>query len=214
MVLELADKKIYMSADYNTALGSANLLHWEFFEDSPHRYLEPEKDGIDVPEGAVLADVGAAEGLFAMLFVERCKKIYLFESDKRWITLLEKSFAPYRDKVEIVEGTVGDGPSDIKLDDFFKDKEPPTFVKMDIEGYEVVALRGMNDMIHSEAPLSMLICTYHRQSDWDDFYELLHDRFDITSSSGYYWHMPDSCPPFFRHGVMRARKRIASDFGR
>lgn len=208
---DFSGKKIYLGENQDAALDSAGALYHEFFEDSPHRYLEPEKDGIDVPEGAVLADVGAAEGLFGMLFVERCKKIYLFESEQCWIDLLKKTFAPYMDKIEIVKGTVGDGPSDIKLDDFFKDKEPPTFVKMDIEGYEVAALKGMTEIIHSNNPLSMLICTYHRQSDWDDFYELLHDRFEITSSPGYFWHMPDPFPPFFRHGVMRARKKMENE---
>ena len=207
-VWEISGKRVYMSENYDASFSLARNLYREFFEDSPHKYLEPEKDGVDVPEGAVLADVGAAEGLFSMLFVERCKKVYLFENDQNWIERLQKTFAPYMDKVEIVRGTVGNGPNDVNLDSFFKDKEPPSFIKMDIEGYEVEALRGMDGIINSDSPLSMLICTYHRQSDWDDFYGLLHERFDITSSPGYYWHMPDPFPPFFRHGVMRARKRL------
>ena len=186
----------------------ATNLYREFFTDNPHRYLKPEDDGVDVPEGAIIADVGGAEGLFGVLFIDRCKKLYVFESEQSWINLLEKTFAPYKNKVAIVKGTVGNRNEDIKLDDYFVDKEKPTFVKMDIEGYEPFALDGMKKIINSDDPLTMLICTYHRQSDWDNFYELLHEKFTITSSEGYFWFMPDPVPPFFRHGVMRAVKKI------
>lgn len=204
---EIFGKKIYMSHDYDYSVMMAQALHDEFFTDNPHRYLEPEKDGVNIQEGAVLADVGAAEGLFGMMFIEKVKRLYLFESDDYWIDKLKRTFAPYKNKVEIVKGYVGDGPHDIKLDDFFKDKEPPSFVKMDIEGHEPFCVNGMQSLIASEFPLTMLICTYHRQGDWDYFYELLHERFNITSSSGYFWSMPDPVPPFFRHGVMRAVKK-------
>lgn len=201
-------KKLYMAYDYDLALLMAKGLYGEFFTDTPHKYLEPEKDGVDVPNGAVLADVGAAEGAFGMMFIDRCRKLYLFDNEQYWIENLRKTFAPYKDKVEIVKGTVGDGPNDIRLDDFFKNKEAPDFIKMDIEGYEPFAVRGMEGLLRSDNPLTLLICTYHRQGDWDYFYDMLHEKFNITSSSGYFWNVPDPAPPFFRRGVMRAVKKI------
>jgi FkbM family methyltransferase len=39
--------------------------------------------------------------------------------------------------------------------------EPPTFVKMDIEGGEVAALRGAEKLIREHRPI-LAICTYHR----------------------------------------------------
>lgn len=197
--------------DYDNAYRMATNLYREFFTDNPHRYLKPEDDGVDVPEGAIIADVGGAEGLFGMTFIDRIKKLYVFESEPHWISKLEKTFAPFKDKVVIVQGTVGDRPEDIRLDDYFADKEKPTVVKMDIEGYEPFALNGMTDLINSDDPLTMLICTYHRQSDWNDFYGRLHERFTITSSEGYFWFMPDPMPPFFRHGVMRAVKNTSKE---
>jgi hypothetical protein len=175
---------------------------------NPHQYLQPEKDGFDVPEGAVLCDVGAAEGYFGVKYLDRCKKVYFFETERRWIDLLKKTCADFMHKVEIVQGAVGDTEGDILLDDFFKNREKPTFIKMDIEGAEGAALRGMKGLIEDNYPLCLLICTYHRQEDWDHFYAMLHDRFTISHSDSYYWHMLDPMPPFFRRGVMRAKKNV------
>ena len=155
--------------------------------------------------GGVLYDVGAAEGLFSLLLVDKCKKIYLFENDHRWMKCLNMTFAPYKDKVEIISKTVGDGQNGMCLDDFCEDKEFPGIIKMDIEGYEASALRGMDKLLDSNNDLTMLICTYHRQDDWDQFEKLLKNKgFNVSPSDGYFWHMPDPMPPFFRHGIMRA----------
>ena len=208
---EIDGKKIYLSGKYEDARRIAEGLYNEFFTlDHPHNYFDLyEGYTIDsLPSDIVLCDVGAAEGLFSMLLIDKCKKIYLFENDIKWKATLEKTFTPYMDKVEIVPETIGDGYNGCRLDDFFKDKEKPTMIKMDIEGYEASALRGMTDLLSRKDELSLLICTYHRQEDWDQFYEVLDGcGFDISSSKGYFWNMPDPMPPFFRHGVMRAIRR-------
>ncbi|GHU89439.1 hypothetical protein FACS1894202_07630 [Clostridia bacterium] len=173
----------------------------------PHQYVCPDKDSIDVPEGAVLLDIGAAEGFFAMKYLERCKKIYVFECDYTWQECLKKSFAPFKDKVEIVSGFAGDAPGNISIDDFFKNREKPTFVKMDVEGAEGSILRSMKNLLSNAEPLTLSICTYHRQEDWDRYYDMLKNNFDISHSDSYFWHMPDAEPPFFRRGVMRAVKK-------
>ncbi|MBE6100797.1 MAG: FkbM family methyltransferase [Selenomonas ruminantium] len=201
--------QVFLSKERKHAEQIAGGLYREFFQPSPHNYFDLETGfTVDsIPEGAVVADVGSAEGLFGMLLVQKAKKVYLFENSSYWMPMLEKTYAPYKDKVEIVQGTVGDGAGDIRLDDFFRDREKPTLVKMDVEGYEASVLRGMRGLISSPDMMTMLICTYHRQEDWPHFYDLLKDNFEITSSPGYYWHMPDPMPPFFRHGVMRAVKK-------
>lgn len=177
-------------------------------EDSPHTYLRPQDDGVDIPHGAILADIGAAEGFFGIKYLERCKKIYFFEGDPCWLEVLRKTCAPYGDKIEIVEGFVGDQPGNIELDKFFaQKKEKPNFIKMDIEGAEGNALRSMSGLLSDSSPLTMLICTYHRQEDWNNYYAMLHDRFKITSSNGYYWHIANMRPPFLRKAVMRAVKK-------
>ncbi len=184
-------------------------LYW-LEGDTPHRYVDVEKDGIDVPKDSILLDIGAAEGYFGIKYLDRCKKVYFFECDDKWIKYLEKSTAEYRDKVEIIKGKVGENEkNDIVLDDFFKDKEKPTVIKMDIEGAEGAVLRGMKKIIEDDRlPLTMFICTYHRQDDWDRYYDILKGNFDISSSNGYYWNMQDPKPPFFRKGMMRAKRKV------
>jgi hypothetical protein len=179
---------------------------------SPHTYLRPQDDGVDVPQGAILADIGAAEGLFGIKYIDRCKKIYFFECDPLWLSILYKTCKPFGDKIEIVEGFVGDQPGNINLDHFFTQrKEYPNFIKMDIEGAEGCALRSMHELLSNELPLTLLICTYHRQEDWNNYYKILCERFTITSSNGYYWHIQNMYPPFLRRGVMRAVKKLYKD---
>lgn len=203
----LDGKRIYLGENRDDAESYLKETIHYLEGNTPHRYLEPAVDGIDVPEGAILLDIGAAEGFFGIRHIEKCKKVYFFEYDERWLTYLEKTCEPFRDKIEIVRGFVGDGKNDIRLDKFFENREKPTFIKMDVEGAEGAVLRGMSNLLLSDDPLTMLICTYHRQEDWERYYEMLKNRFDIYPSSGFYWDMVDPNPPFFRRGIMRAVKR-------
>jgi FkbM family methyltransferase len=51
-----------------------------------------------------------------------------------------------------------------KLDDMLREDPPPTFIKMDIEGAEPLAIAGAAQTIAKHRPF-LAICLYHRQSD-------------------------------------------------
>lgn len=205
---DMDGKKLYLGENRKGAEQYLKAVAAEIETPNPHRYLEPEKDGIDIPEGSILLDIGAAEGFLGIKYIERCKKVYFFECEEHWLKCLKKSCEPFGDKAEIVKGFVGDGTKDIKLDEFFRNREKPTFIKIDVEGAEGSVLRGMPGLLSSRDPLTLLVCTYHRQEDWDRYSEMLKDNFIISPSTGWRWHMVDPCPPYFRRGVLRAVKKI------
>ena len=137
------------------------LLHEQDSKNS-HHYLEedrfPQKEDI-------VADIGAAEGIFALDVVDKCEKIYLFEMEENWTTPLEKTFALYKDKIEIVKKYVSNKTDDVcvTLDDFFRNKKI-TYIKADIEGAEVSMLEGGRKILATRIKRA-LICTYHRSDD-------------------------------------------------
>ncbi len=173
----------------------------------PHCYCD-EDASFSVEAGDIIADVGAAEGFFSLMHIDRIKHAYLFEESDYWHPLLQKTFAPYKDKITLIKGFVGDSSGQIKLDDFFRDKQKPNFVKMDVEGAEPLVLRGMNRILRDNSlPMKLAICSYHRQEDGPWIENFLGNDFIIGHSKSYYWHMQDPIPPFLRRGVLRAVKR-------
>ncbi|GHT10048.1 hypothetical protein AGMMS4956_00750 [Bacteroidia bacterium] len=94
-------KRLYFkqSMDKETARAYAGGILCEQDENSPHRY---ETADFHVEHGDVVADAGAAEGNFGLAVVERVKKLFLFEPEADWIAPLEATFAPWKDKVFIV----------------------------------------------------------------------------------------------------------------
>lgn len=57
------------------------------------------------------------------------------------------------------------------LDDYFKDA-PVTFIKADVEGYEMRCLRGASAVIKRDKP-KMALCIYHKPEDIFDFIEYI-----------------------------------------
>jgi len=176
---------------------------------SPHRYLTEE---FDVPENAVVIDAGVAEGNFALYVIDRVKKIYLFEPDEDWLEALQYTFEPYKDKVEIVNKCVSDYLSDtVTTIDEVLQGTPVDFLKMDIEGEEVYALRGANKTLKASENMKCVICAYHLEHAYETISEILNEQgFFCQPSKGYMWfpeHQNSVRPSVLRRGLVKAEKR-------
>jgi len=69
------------------------------------------------------------------------------------------------------------GANDVKvfaLDDFFKDKEPPNYIKADLEGAEQDMVQGSARLIKNFKP-KMTLSIYHRSDDIVKVPEMIKD---------------------------------------
>jgi hypothetical protein len=174
--------------------------------ESPHRYLT---GSFMIGKEDVLADIGAAEGNFSLAVIEKIKKVYLFEYDPEWIAALKATFAPWPEKVEIINKYVAgrDDASHIRFDTFYGNKKDITFLKIDVDGAESVVLNSCDEIFGSKKALKIALCTYHKNNDEKDFSLLLKSYgFKITPSSGYMIHYYDKKmkAPYLRRGLIRA----------
>ena len=177
---------------------------------SPHCYI---KEGFGVKEGAVLVDVGSAEGIFALDNIEKAEKIFLIDADRDWIEALEQTFSNYRDKVEIIYGFVGDKTDEndnIALDDLFAEKKVD-YIKMDIEGHEKSALIGAKKLVAQNQKLVCAICSYHCMEDegWIKDY-FLKIGYVTDHSRGYIcpdWSISGRLDAELRRGIVFAKRQ-------
>jgi hypothetical protein len=178
--------------------------------DSPHRY---EYKDFKVNDGDIVADVGVAEGNFALSVIERVKKIYLFESDKSWIEALEKTFELWKEKVVIINkyvSNISSADGQICLDDYFSG-ERIDFLKADIEGAERLLIMGSERIFSEEKERKIVICTYHCQNDAEEIERTLSNmRFKTEFSKGYMIFKYDTAlsPPYLRKGLIRGWKAL------
>ncbi|MDH4092522.1 MAG: FkbM family methyltransferase [Cyclobacteriaceae bacterium] len=177
---------------------------------SPHRYLTRD---FDVAENDVVVDVGAAEGNFSLSVIEKAGYVYLFETDKKWIKALNATFAPWSNKVKIIQKYVAEETADdkIALDDFFDDQRTINFIKADVEGAEALVLKGAANSIARQHNLKIAVCTYHRQEDAALLDEVLKTMgFHNTFSDGYmlYYYGRSNVvkEPFLRKAILRGVK--------
>lgn len=181
-------KKLYFSSEYDNEKAVSDYYKFillEQDEKSPHRYFD---DKFYVDDGDVVIDVGVAEGNFALEIIDRVSKIYLIETDKRWIEALKITFQDYCDKVVIIEAFVSsyDEGKFAKLDTLIDDKV--NFIKMDIEGNEWDGLLGAKRLIEKTDKLKLAICCYHGDFD-QTLIEKFMDDMNIKHfpSRGFIW---------------------------
>jgi hypothetical protein len=201
-------KRLYFKKawDEEQVKSSYNALLIEQDVASPHRY---ETADFHVAEGDVVVDAGVAEGNFALSVVERAKELYLFESDNDWIAALEATFAPWKEKVVIVNKYISDrdNGSCITLDKFFGE-EGIDFIKADVDGAEQQLLAGAKAILSGQTSMKVALCTYHKHNDAEMFNQMLTENgFHTEFSKGYMLFLMDKfAPPYLRRCLIRAVK--------
>ena len=166
--------------------------------------LNPRKDVTVIDCGAYIGD---SFGDFKMAFGERLKKVYAFEFDQNnfdrmkeeanvsgmnHITECIMSGVSDRDE-KVFISSFGNAYSHVsdtgivqvrmsRLDSAIKEIIGTLCIKMDIEGYEVAALKGAAELIRKNRPY-MAICIYHKL---DDILEVPRTIRDIAPHYNFY----------------------------
>jgi FkbM family methyltransferase len=150
--------------------------HWHYF-DTPETPLTADD---------VVADCGAAEGLFTLIASLRCKRAFAIEPLPAFLEALAKTFRnignvtilPFALSNEVSEAWIEDhgiaskivdqptsNPVAIStLDKLYADNADfrPTYLKADVEGFEVNLIEGARNLIRELKP-KIAITTYHRK---------------------------------------------------
>jgi len=102
------------------------------------------------------------------------------------------------------------------IDDFFKDRRFPNFIKMDIEGAEVDALAGIDKILAaSDAPIKILMEIHPMYYKEDDFSKQLIRLFDKGFSTKYLVSAGSARPPYFSSkGYVPIKTYQTGDWGR
>jgi FkbM family methyltransferase len=155
----------------------------EIFDKNNWHYYEIPETTVNTDD--IVLDCGAAEGIFTYVIMNRCKKAYALEPLPVFIKSMQKTFAG-SDHVEIIQAAASDsegiaaiknnelstGQADIDntdlkkvelktIDSLFYDRNLPlTFIKADLEGFELKMLDGCRETIAANLP-RIAITTYH-----------------------------------------------------
>ena len=192
---------------YRNYIERENLLGGGYTEKAPHQYIT---ESFHVEQNDIVVDAGCAEALFALDSIGKAKHVYLLEANPIWLKPLQATFAPYKDKVTIIQKFLGGENSEntITLNSLFdKFSEESFFIKMDIEGSEESVIQGSKNFFTSQNKIKLACCTYHKVHHAETISSLLKDMgYKFEFSDGYMlfpWDKNQQ-PPYFRKGLIRA----------
>lgn len=170
---------------------------------SPHYYFNPKDEKL---KNSVFLDIGGAEGYITLMVLPYVKEAVVFECDKQWVTALDATFKPYRDKVRIVPKFAGrkDSEDAVCIDSVVNGKDN-VVLKIDVEGMEKEVLSGAVKTL-DKADTKVYVCVYHKKNDEKELGRMLKQHgFQIKVSDG--WMYYGGADASFRRGIIRAEKR-------
>jgi len=148
-----------------------------------------EAEGTQVTAEDVVLDCGASEGLFSLSVASKCRRIYAVEPHPAFASALRLTLQHYPN-AEVLELAVGGEPGTAflsdhgiasrlgssghpiqvaRVDDLF---DKITYIKADLEGYEMEMLRGARRTIQRWSP-RISIATYHKPEHAQEITEYL-----------------------------------------
>lgn len=196
---------------YTNSVAVEGILGQGCLEKSPHNYID---NRFPVKDGSVVCDFGAAEGLVGLHFAERASRIVIGECDEKWKAPLEATFAPWSKKTIFIAQPLGmgldaaGGIQPFLEDGMAANANTPFFIKFDIEGAERFAIREASHFFQTRSDVTVACAAYHRQDDA----ELLEKMFKawgyttVFSAGAMLFLLDTLVPPFFRRGVLFAKK--------
>ena len=160
--------------------------HGHFYENALTR-VEPDD---------VVVDVGAAEGLFSLSVINRCRKVIMIEPNGNFVEALNNTFRGYigTGKAVILPAAAGDREGRIRLiddgasstvaesgepnvelrtlDGLLENEGKIGYLKIDVEGSEMEVLKGAKRIIQRDKPKIAAAC-YHKNNEPDLIMDLL-----------------------------------------
>ena len=131
---------------------------------------------------AVVVDVGAQVGDISLEYIDKSKELHIIESEQVWCRVLQKTFAPYRNKVKIYNVFL-DWKTNQTIDSLISGSVD--FVKMDVEGAEICALEGAQRILR-DSQAFCAICAYHNGADEKNIKAILNKYgYQTSVSKGY-----------------------------
>lgn len=209
---EIFGKKIYLKKKYTSNFRAARYLsniRMEQDPKSPHCYTDetfrPDPD-------SVIFDIGGAEGIFGLEFIDEVKHVYIFECDDDWVEAMKVTYKDYLDKVTFINKFAGNVNSDthVTLDHIVEENDlwnEKIFVKMDAESDELKILEGAKNLLEKVEHVKLNVCVYHKQDHEQKVRDLL-KGWKIAATKGYmlYYYDFDFTNPYLRRGVLRIEK--------
>jgi len=203
------NKKMYLSKNFDTKEAAKAYLVQiilEQDEKSPHRYLYED---FNVESNTIVIDAGVAEGNFSLSIIDKVSKIYMFEPNPDWVKALKLTFEPYKEKVSIINKSISDYCDDntTTIDKIVSDYVD--FIKMDVEGEEVYALKGSCKTIERSRNIRCAIAAYHQEFAYEAICMLMNEYNMKCRHTDGYMYYPDASfrAPVLRRGLVLAEKK-------
>lgn len=165
-------------------------IHLRYFNEL--QYFDLPQLGLE-KRGEYFVDAGALDGETSKNFFRHCEEghAYVFEPNPQQFGVVREELQPYGDRVELFPAALYDENTTLffdinhidksnsmisetgeikvqarRMDDVLAGRKV-TFIKMDIEGAELAALRGAEQIIREQRP-KLAICIYHKPEDmWE-----------------------------------------------